>query len=221
MRYSRRSVPPSGRKLVERDLQWGHAAWPSEPRGLTQLHAIVKESVAYIYYLEHSHRRTYLAGIQQREVSAAGRTPMMNINLKWKVLSDRMYVYTPTGKPKEYLNTLLFHRATRRNRKDPYEEKRYRGANIDAVTGYWKQCGSWMAQYKGYVEPYTFNSKKLLKALYHKEGATQSEVDCFLENYAKKWQTREGTYQIKRQRLKSDVRDPSERMVAGTDMADI
>ena len=145
----------------------------------------------------------------------------MNINLKWKVLSDRMYVHAPTGKPKEYLNTLLFDRATRRNRKDPYEEKRYRGADIDAVTRYWKQCGSWMAQYKGYVEPYTFNSKKLLKALYHKEGAAQSEVDFFLENCAKKWQTREGTYQIKRQRLKPDVRDPPERMVADIDMADI
>ena len=34
---------------------------------------------------------------------------------------------------------------------------------------------------------YTFNSKKLLKALYHKEGAAQSEVDFFLENCAKKW----------------------------------
>ena len=133
----------------------------------------------------------------------------MNINLKWKVLSDRMYVHAPTGKPKEYLNTLLFDRATRRNRK------------VDAVTRYWKQCGSWMAQYKGYVEPYTFISKKLLKALHHKEGAAQSGVDFFLENCAKKWQTREGTHQIKRQRLKPDVRDPPERMVADIDMADI
>ena len=94
-------------------------------------------------------------------------------------------------------------------------------ADIDAVTGYWKQCGGWMAQYKGYVEPYTFNSKNLLKALYHKEGAAQSEVDFFLENCAKKWQTREDTYQIKRQRLKPDVRDLSERMEADIDMADI
>ena len=77
------------------------------------------------------------------------------------------------------------------------------------------------AQYKGYVEPYTFNFKKLLKALYHKEGAAQSEVDFFLENCAKKWQTREGTHQIKRQRLKPDVRDPPEHMVADIDMADI
>ena len=76
MRCSRRSVPLRGRELVERDLQWGHAAWPSEPRGLTQLHAIVKESVAYIYYLEHSHRRTYCADIQQREAPTAGRASM-------------------------------------------------------------------------------------------------------------------------------------------------
>ena len=69
-----------------------------------------------------------------------------NINLKWKVLSDRMCVHAPTGKPKEYLNTLLFDPATRRNRKDPYEEKRCRGADTDAVTRCWKQCGSWMAQ---------------------------------------------------------------------------
>ena len=47
-----------------------------------------------------------------------------------------MCVHAPTGKPKEHLNTLLFDRATRRNRKDPYEEKRYRGADIDAVTRY-------------------------------------------------------------------------------------
>ena len=98
--------------------------------------------------------------------------------------------------PKNILNTLLFDRATRRNRKDPYEEKRN-------------------------AEPYTFNFKKLLKALYHKEDAAQSEVDFFLENSAKKWQTRKGTYQIKRQRLKSDVRDPSAHMVADIDMADI
>ena len=54
----------------------GHAAWPSGPGGLAQLHAIAKESVAYIYYPEHSHRRTHCAGIQQREAPAAGRAPM-------------------------------------------------------------------------------------------------------------------------------------------------
>ena len=69
MRCSRRSVPRRGRELVERDLQWGSCC-------LAQLHAIAKESVAYIYYPEHSHRRTHCAGIQQREAPTAGRAPM-------------------------------------------------------------------------------------------------------------------------------------------------
>ena len=44
--------------------------------------------------------------------------------------------------------------------------------------------------------------KRLLKALSDKEAVAQSEVDSFMENCAKRWQTREGTYQIKRRRLK-------------------
>ena len=37
----------------------------------------------------------------------------------------------------------------------------------------------------------------------------------------KRWQTREGTYQLKRRRLKPDVRDPPEDVSADVDMADI
>ena len=35
-----------------------------------------------------------------------------------------------------------------------------------------------------------------------KEAVAQSEVDAFMENCAKRWQTKEGTYQLKRRRLK-------------------
>ena len=42
-----------------------------------------------------------------------------------------------------------------------------------------------------------------------------------MENYAKRWQTREDTYQIKRPRLKPEVRDPPEYPSADIDMADI
>ena len=38
----------------------------------------------------------------------------------------------------------------------------------------------------------------------------QLEVDAFMENCAKRWQTKEGTYQLKRRRLKPDKRDPPE-----------
>ena len=54
----------------------------------------------------------------------------MVVKLRWGVLADRMYVKAPTGKSKEELDALLFDRAARRNRTDPYEEKKYRGSGI-------------------------------------------------------------------------------------------
>ena len=42
-------------------------------------------------------------------------------------------------------------------------------------------------------------------ALSDKEAVAQSEVDALMENCAKRWQTREGTYQLKRRCLKPDV----------------
>ena len=77
-----------------------------------------------------------------------------------------------------------------------------------------------MAQFKEQGEPFVFNFKKLLKALSDKE-AVQSEVDAFMENCAKRWQTKEGMYQLKRRRLKPDVRDSIEYPGADIDMADI
>ena len=55
-----------------------------------------------------------------------------------------------------------------------------------------------MAQFKEQGEPFVFNFKKLLKALSDKEAVAQAEVDAFMENCAKRWQTKEGTYQVKR-----------------------
>ena len=131
-----------------------------------------------------------------------------------------MLTEPPTGKSKEELDALLFDRAARRNHTNPYEEKSYRGAAIKEVQAWWKQCKEWMAHFKGQSEPFAFDVKNLLKALSGKEAA-QSEVDAFMENCAKRWQTREGTYQLKRRRLKPDVRDPPEDLSADVDMADI
>ena len=132
-----------------------------------------------------------------------------------------MYVKAPTGKSKKELDALLFDRAARRNRTDPYEEKKYCGPGIKEVQAWWKQCQDWMAQFKQQGEPFVFNFKKLLKALSGKEAVAQLEVDAFMENCAKRWQTKEGTYQLKRRRLLPDVRDSIEYPGADIDMADI
>ena len=144
----------------------------------------------------------------------------MVVNLKWGVLVDRMYVKAPTGKSQEDLDALLFDRVARRNRTDPYDEKKYRGAGLKEVEKWWKTCQDWMARYKTHSEPFIYDIKKLLKALSDKETVAQSEVDAFMENCAKRWQTREGTYQLKRRRL-PDVRDSPEYPGADIDMEDI
>ena len=90
--------------------------------------------------------------------------------LRWGVLADRMYVKAPTGKSKEELDALLFDRAARRNRTDPYEEKKYRGSGIKEVQAWWKKCQDWMAHFKEQSEPFVFDFKKLLMALSDKEA---------------------------------------------------
>ena len=145
----------------------------------------------------------------------------MEIKLRWRVLADRMYTRAPTGKSKDELNALLFDRAAKRNRTDPYEEKPYRGAANKEVQAWWKQCKDWMEQFRERSTPFAFDFKSLLQALSQKEAEAQSEVDAFMEHCAKRWQTREGTYQLKRRRLKPDVRDLFEEISADVDMADI
>ena len=103
----------------------------------------------------------------------------MVVNLKWGVLVDRMYIKACTGKSKEDLDALLFDTVARRNRTDPYDEKKYRGAGLKEVQTWWKTCKDWMARYKTHSEPFIYDIKKLLKALSDKETVAQSEVDAF------------------------------------------
>ena len=176
--------------------------------------------MAYLHNAGYNYGGNLSTGIQQRTAKAAGPAFVDGGQLKWGVLVDRMYVKAPTGKSKEDLDALLFDRVARRNRTDPYDEKKYRGAGLKEVQTWWKTCKDWMARYKTHSEPFIYDIKKLLKALSDKEAVAQAEVDAFMENCAKRWQTREGTYQLKRRRL-PDVRDLPEYPGADIDMEDI
>ena len=83
------------------------------------------------------------------------------------------------GEIQRELDALLFDKAARRNRTDPYDEKRYRGARIEEVKAWWKTCQDWMAQFKKQSVPFVYDFKTLLKALSDKDTAAQSEVDAF------------------------------------------
>ena len=145
----------------------------------------------------------------------------MEVKLSWHVLADRMYTAAPTGKSREQLYALLFNKAARGSQKNPYEEKAYRGPALKAVQAWWEQCKEWMLYFKGQSAPLVQDLQGLLQAFRGKEEVARAEVEAFMEHCAKRWQTKEGTYQLKRRRLLPDVRDPPEQGNAGVDMKDI
>jgi len=145
----------------------------------------------------------------------------MEVKLSWNVLADRMYTVAPTGKLREQLYALLFNKAARGSQKKPYEEKAYCGPTHKAVQAWREQCQEWMMYYKCQCEPLVQDCMAFLHAFRGKEEDARTEVEAYMEYCAKRWQTREGTYQLKRRRLLPDVRDPSEQGDAAVDMKDI
>ena len=64
--------------------------------------------------------------------------------------------------------------------------------------------------FKGQNAPLVLDLHGLIQAFRGKEESARAEVEAFMEHCAKRWQTKEGTYQLKRRRLLPDVRDPPE-----------
>ena len=145
----------------------------------------------------------------------------MEVKLRWNVLADRMYTKAPTGKSREQLNALLFDKAVGGSHKNPYEEKAYRGPGLTAVQTWWERCKEWMKYFKGHSVPGVPDQQSRLQVLRGKEKVARTEIETFMEHCAKRWQTKEGTYQLKRRRLLPDVRDPPEQGTANVDMMDI
>ena len=54
-----------------------------------------------------------------------------------------------------------------------------------------------------------------------KDEDARAKIDTYMDYCAKRWQTREGTYQLKRRRLLPDVIDPPEQGDEEVDMTDI
>ena len=145
----------------------------------------------------------------------------MEVKLSWHVLGGRMYTAAPTGKSRDQLYALLFDNSARGSHKNPYEKHAYRGPDLKAVQTWWEQCKEWMRYFKGQSVPVVLDLQGLLQLFRGKEEVARAEVETFMEHCAKRWKTKEGTYQLKRQRLLPDVRDPPEQGEADVDMTDI
>lgn len=145
----------------------------------------------------------------------------LETNIRWNVLGNRMYAHAPTGASPGQLLEQLFNRATRGSRTDPYSEKAYRGPRYNEVRANWDHSRGWMAWYKQYCVPMVLDISGIVREFRQKDKAAQLAIDAFMEHCAKRWQTKEGTYQIKRRRLLPDVRDTPEHGFEDTNMVDV
>ena len=62
-----------------------------------------------------------------------------------------------------------------------------------------------MLHFKGQSAPSVLDLHGFLQAFRDKEEGARAEVKTFMEHCGKRWQTKEGAYQLKRRRLLSDV----------------
>ena len=75
--------------------------------------------------------------------------------------------------------------------------------------------------YKDQRAALVLDIKGFVRAFRGKDEHARAEIDTYMDYCAKRWQTREGTYQLKRRRLLPDVRDPPEQGDEEVDMTDI
>ena len=105
--------------------------------------------------------------------------------------------------------------------RNPHEEKAYRGPDYKVVHKRWKQSQWWIWHYKDQRAPHILDISGFIRAFRGKDENARAEIDTYMSYCAKRWQTREGTYQLKRRRLLPDVRDPPEQGDEEVDMTDI
>ena len=158
-----------------------------------------------------------LGPVERYESQYMGASEFLNRRVNEELQRADLF-HSSSGKSREELYALLFDRAARGSRKNPCEEKAYRGPALKAVQTWWEQCKDWMLYFKGQSAPLVMDFHGLLQAFRGKEEGARAEVEAFMEHCAKRWQTKEGTYQLKRRRLLPDVRDPPEQGNADVDM---
>ena len=145
----------------------------------------------------------------------------LDVKVQFHLLGNRMHASAPTGLTRQQLEELLFCRSTKENLTNPYEQQEYRGPRREEVRYLWDQAKQWMANYKHYCVPPSMPFNGLIRAFHAKEEEARATIDSFMHYCAKRWQTREGTYQLKRRKLLPDVRDPPGHVEMDVDMSDL
>ena len=127
-----------------------------------------------------------------------------NVDIRWSDLKDKLEVLAPTGLTREDIWRHLF---LTKQRKNPYEEGCYTGEDVEDVKQKWEDKKHYFEQYKKDVpRPPCIDLDRAILGFNIDNTAAFQAIEDSKALHARRWQTKEGTYRIKRRAL-PDVRD--------------
>ena len=127
-----------------------------------------------------------------------------NVDIRWSDLKDKLEVLAPTGLTREDIWRHLF---LTKQRKNPYEEGCYTGEDVEDVKQKWEAKKHYFEQYKKDVpRPPCIDLDRAILGFNIDNTAAFQAIEDSKALHARRWQTKEGTYRIKRRAL-PDVRD--------------
>ena len=122
-----------------------------------------------------------------------------NVDIRWSDLKDKLEVLAPTGLTREDIWRHLF---LTKQRKNPYEEGCYTGEDVEDVKQKWEDKKHYFEQYKKDVpRPPCIDLDRAILGFNIDNSAAFQAIEDSKALHARRWQTKEGTYRIKRRAL--------------------
>ena len=127
-----------------------------------------------------------------------------NLDIRWVDLENKLQVLAPTGLTREEIWKHLF---LTKQRQNPFVEGRYTGADYEDVERKWEAKKLYFLDYKkDGTRPPSIDLAMALHGFGIDNIAAQNAIEGSKALHARRWQTKDGTYRLKRHAL-PDVRD--------------
>ena len=118
------------------------------------------------------------------------------------ISNGRHYVSKPTGLSRAQLWQRLF---VTKHRQNPYQQREYQGADKAEVWNRWYEAQNYIDAYRVVTHPFSVNVEVAIAGFNIDNRAAKNAISDAKAWHARRWQTKEGTYRLKKQLL-PDVR---------------
>ena len=126
-----------------------------------------------------------------------------NLDINWVELDKKLQVLAPTGLSRDEIWKHLF---LTKQRQNPFVEGRYSGADYEKVARKCEATKLYFLGYKSCTRPSSIDLAVAIRGFDIDNIAAQTAIDESKALHARRWQTKDGTYRLRRHAL-PDVRD--------------